>query len=172
MQKLERAHSDPKGARVCRMHQPLRMPPHAPLTPSRLHGILPNKDSLMPDYNPDPTLDPTTNPAAQEALSRLYGNASVIILPLTRGGFAILDRSFYLHAILDEPPDANDLRAYSDLFATRLAQLSRVAAESAFYGEPGADALARDIRRGHQQFSRRPRTLRDNHSTEAIEIDL
>lgn len=125
----------------------------------------------MPDYNPN--FDPTSSPQAQEALSRLYGNASVIILPLQTGGFAILDRSFYLHAILDEPPDANDLQNYSRDFAARLAQLNRVRAESAYLGEPDATELARDIKRANREpFARRARTLRDSHSTEAIEIDL
>lgn len=129
----------------------------------------------MPDYNPDPLLDPTTSPRAQEALSILYGNSAVIVLPLQRGGggFAILDRSFYLHDILDEAPDADTLRAYSVRFNARLAQLSRVAAESSFYGEPRADTLARDLRASRRQFERRPRNLRDSHSTdEVIEIDL
>jgi len=124
----------------------------------------------MPDYNPD--FDPTSSPQAQEALSRLYGNSAVIVLPLQRGGYAIFDRSFYLHTILDEPPDANDLQNYSRDFAARLAQLNRVRAESAYLGEPDTDVLARDIRRGNRQFAPRARTLRDPVSTEAIEIDL
>lgn len=68
----------------------------------------------------DPTLDPTTNPDAQEALSRNYSNSCVLVLPLKSGRFAIIDRGYNLHMILDEPPSADILRAFSLSFTTTL----------------------------------------------------
>jgi hypothetical protein len=67
------------------------------------------------------SLDPTTNPDAQEALSRHYSNAAVLVLPLRSGRFAIIDRGYNLHIILDNPPTANELRALSLSFETVLA---------------------------------------------------
>lgn len=68
----------------------------------------------------DPTLDPTTNPDVQEALSRNYSNACVLILPLKSGRFALIDRGYKLHLILDRPPNADELRAFSLAFSVDL----------------------------------------------------
>lgn len=71
--------------------------------------MLPNSSNL--------DLSPATNPDAQEALSRLYSNCCVLVLPLKSGKFAIIDRSYQLYTILDSPPDADALRGFSLAFS-------------------------------------------------------
>ena len=92
-------------------------------------------------------LDPTTNPDAQEALSRAHGHGTVLVLPLSSGRFAIIDRSTYQIAeIFDQAPTAADLRALSRAQAQKLGLQRMLTSEARFYGEPDdrtykADAL-------------------------------
>lgn len=110
-------------------------------------------------------LDPVTNPDAQEALSRHYSNAVVMILPLTSGRLAIIDRSYSVRYIIDEPPTLDELVAWSRSFETRLKHESVLAAEARFFGEPDTKTLARDLRDANRP--KRPSKL-----DLAIEIEL
>lgn len=78
-----------------------------------------------------PLPSPTADKDVQEALSRRYTNAHVVILPLASGHFAIFDRRWTLHAIADGVPQAHELRAWSDKFYEAI-----TASDKPFY--PGA----------------------------------
>ena len=65
-------------------------------------------------------LNPVTNPDAQEALSRVQGNATVMLLPLSSGRVAVLGRDFQLHDILDQAPDTEGLITLSTELALKL----------------------------------------------------
>jgi len=88
-------------------------------------------------------LNPATNPDAQAALSRRYGNSTVMVLPLDSGRFAIFGRDGQIHTILDDAPSADELRTLSSALAQKLASRT---AEARFYGEPDDKVLTRDFR--------------------------
>jgi hypothetical protein len=91
-------------------------------------------------------LNPTTNPQAQQALSRKYGNASIILLPLDNGDIAVFDRSFQLHTILDSSDESISFDQIASLSKIFFAKLTSRAAEAKFYGEPNDRAYATDLK--------------------------
>ncbi len=122
--------------------------------PGMLYTSKPTKERPMPTDLTD--LSPVTNPDAQEALSRVQGNTTVMLVPLKNGSVAVFGRDFSLHAILDEAPSYNELVNLSTELALKL--LSR-RAEAAFYGEPSDKDWKRDILRarrseGHSSTNR------------------
>lgn len=108
-------------------------------------------------------LDPTTNPNAQKALSRAQSNRTVVLLPLDDGDIAIFDRSYALHAIVDEAISHERLSALSDLFFNKLANRTQ---EARFYGEPDDRSFAKDLKNGRQP----PRTTREQGQIIDIEF--
>ena len=78
-------------------------------------------------------LSPTTNPDAQEALSAVQSNRTVLVLPLKSGRFAIFGRDYQLHAIFDQAPSAQELQ---DLSTEIFLKLFNRRAEYEFLGEP------------------------------------
>lgn len=107
----------------------------------------------------DYVLDPVVNPDAQEALSVKYANLCVILIPLSSGRFAIFDRSFELHDIVDpgDLPSADDLRTMSVDFQTNLFYKSKLSDEARFFGEPDAKQLARDLKTTRTEDTRKPK---------------
>lgn len=104
----------------------------------------------------DPSFSPAANPDVQEALSRRYGAAALVVVPLSSGNFGLFDRSNILLRVLDrEDLTPENLEFSSHEGALRLS----VAAAANFYGEPSDRALARDLREQHRE-PRAPRTPR------------
>jgi hypothetical protein len=83
----------------------------------------------------------------QQALSRVQGNKTLLILPLDSGRFALFDRALTLQKIVDEldPQELRNLSQESNLM------LSSISSAARFYGEPSPTELARDLRRNREQ---------------------
>lgn len=61
-----------------------------------------------------------TDPRELEALSRRYGNATLLLLPLRDGSFALFGNDRQLIALYDSLPDAETFRATSLAAEARL----------------------------------------------------
>jgi hypothetical protein len=118
---------------------------------------------LVEDQGFDPGLDPVTNPDAQEALSLKYSNVAVLVIPLKSGRFAILDRGYNLHIILDEPPSSDEIRALSLSFSVSLSWQVKQREAGIFFGEPSIEDQVRDLRAADKKPKRK---------SQAIDIDL
>jgi hypothetical protein len=93
---------------------------------------------------PDPRFDPTTNPDVQEALSRRYGNSALLVVPLSSGNFAIFAQDHQLERIMDRDDCIPENFEYASREAAKRLTIAKAAR---FYGEPGDQDLARDLKR-------------------------
>jgi hypothetical protein len=104
-------------------------------------------------------LSPVTNPSAQEALSTVQGNRTVLLVPLKDGSVAVFGRDFQLHAILDSAPSFEEL---VDLSTELFLKLFNRRAEYEFLGEPSDAVWKRDAiraQRDHDRGRTVPRTI-------------
>lgn len=106
----------------------------------------------MTDTDP---FDPTKDPDVQEGRSRIYGSATIMILPLASGNLAVFGQDRKLHTILYDAPSMEDLRRLSRELQAKLMAQRVLDAEAKFHGEPTDKQMARDIRGAQNQ---RPRT--------------
>lgn len=89
-------------------------------------------------------LNPTTNPDVQEALSRRYGNETIILMVLKSNRIALFDRQFTLQAILEETPRVEDLKRLALECETSVKRQLKQAEANRFYGEPDDRQWIRD----------------------------
>jgi hypothetical protein len=62
----------------------------------------------------------TSTPDELAALSRRYGNATILLLPLGNGKLAVFARDYQLREIVDEAPTVDQLESWSRQFEQEL----------------------------------------------------
>lgn len=141
------------------------------------------QDAIMPmpivsndpeslNSSPETDFNPVTSPDVQEALSIRHGSGTITIVPLKSNRFAILGQDGQIHAIVDEAPDSNSLRAISQALKTKLQKRPFSTAEARFYGEPNDRTRARDARRRSQEAPRKPEDPNAEVEVEAMDLGI
>lgn len=70
-----------------------------------------------------------------------FNMSALLLAPLPDGRFALCDRAQTLYLVVDQPPTGEEYKLYH-----RLLNITRMAAEATFYGEPNDKDLARDLK--------------------------